>query len=180
MNIRVYFLLIYLLLSCFGLNSANAQSGYLEYADSTQILLVFDNEQDTAEINTLKRELQATEIGTTPLTRIHLWQIPLDTIAAYGGASQVLNHALGKPKIKGGTSDFSVPLVFDLDDDDDDYDEPQSPLCFQDSLFDCTAGPTVVNLAFLDTGFDGDPTGLRTIWMPTLNPFKNRPFQNSG
>jgi len=164
----------------FGSNFVQAQINYLEYADSTQILLVFDNEQDTLEINTLKRELQATELASTPFTRIHLWQIPLDTIAAYGGVSNILNHAIGKPRIKGGSMNYSVPLVFNIDDDDDDQDEPQGPLCYEDSLFDCVAGTTVVNMAFLDTGFDGDPTGLRSVWMPTQAIFNRRPWQNSA
>lgn len=165
-----------------GFSSLNlqAQNSYVEYADSTQLLLVFDDERDTAAINSLKRELQATELASTPYTRIHLWQIPFDTVAASGGASQVLNRALGKPRIKGGGLNYSVPMIFNVDDDDDDQSEPQSPLCFNDSLFDCLAGPSVVRMAFLDTGFDGDPTGNRSVWMPSHNQFRKRPLQNSG
>lgn len=178
MKILIPSLLISLFITVIGTNSSKAQA--LEYADSTQILLVFDNEQDTASINALKYELQATELATTPYARIHLWQIPLDTIAAYGGVSQIMNHALGKPRIKGGSLNYSVPLVLNIDDDDDDQGTPQSPQCYNDSLFDCIAGPVIVNMAFLDTGFDGEPTGTRTIWMPSHNAFRKRPWQNVG
>lgn len=180
MKILIRTFLLTLLFYVIGINTSNAQSGYLEYADSTQILLVFDNEQDTAEINALKYELQATELATSPFIRIHLWQIPLDTIAAYGGVSQIMNHALGKPRIKGGSLNYSVPLIINIDDDDDDQETPQSPLCYNDTLFDCIAGPTIVNMAFMDTGFDGEPTGTRTVWMPSHNAFKKRPWQNAG
>jgi subtilisin family serine protease len=159
-----------------------AQPGFIEYADSTQMLLYFDNEQDTAAIRALKDELQATELGVTPFTRIHLWQIPPDTVAAYGGVSGILNHAIGRPRIKGGSMNYSVPIIFNIDNDDDDDDPsvPQSPLCYNDTIYDCIAGSTAVNMAFLDTGFDGEPTGTRAIWNPSHNQFRNRPWQNSG
>lgn len=181
MKIKVHQIVLFFLLCFNSFQKVKGQAGFLEYADSTQILLFFDNEQDTAAINALKHELQATELGVTPFTRIHLWQIPPDTIAAYGGVSGILNHAIGRPRIKGGGMNYSVPLVFSFDDDDDDdYSQPQGPLCFNDTLFECAPGSTVVNMAFLDTGFDGEPTGTRAIWNPSHNQFRNRPWINSG
>lgn len=179
MKIRFFTFIVSFVCLVSGFNVTLGQSGYLEYADSTQILLVFDDEQDTVAINGLKRELGATEIASTPYTRIHLWQIPADTITSYGGVSEILSHAIGKPRIKGGGMNYSVPLVLDLE-DGDDYDQPQGPLCFDNSLFNCTAGSTVVSMAFLDTGFDGDATGARSVWLPTLNAFRQRPWQNTG
>ncbi|MBL0050459.1 MAG: S8 family serine peptidase [Bacteroidetes bacterium] len=176
----IYILSFILFQIVIGPVSLQAQSDFLEYADSTQILLVFDDEQDTAAINELKQELQAVELATTPFTRIHLWQIPLDTIAAYGGVSGILNHAIGKPRIKGGSMNYSAPLMLNIDDNDDDPGVPQAPLCYNDSLFDCVAGTTAVNMAFMDTGFDGEPTGTRTVWLPNHPIFNNRPFQNAG
>nr|MBK9650220.1 S8 family serine peptidase [Bacteroidota bacterium] len=176
----IYILSFILFQIVIGPVSLQAQSDFLEYADSTQILLVFDDEQDTAAINELKQELQAVELATTPFTRIHLWQIPLDTIAAYGGVSGILNHAIGKPRIKGGSMNYSAPLMLNIDDNDDDPGVPQAPLCYNDSLFDCIAGTTAVNMSFMDTGFDGEPTGTRAVWLPNHPIFINRPFQNAG
>jgi hypothetical protein len=180
MKYKQYCLYLIFTLLVSSLN-VKAQSSFTEYADSTQILLVFDDEKDTATINALKLELQAIELGVTAFTRVHLWQVPVETIGAYGGPSQVLNHARGKPRVKGGDVNYSVPLILNLgndDDDDNDYSQPQGPLCYSNNLFRCTAGPTSVKMAFLDTGFDGEPTGLRSVWLPNHPFFNNRPLRN--
>ena len=160
--------------------TASAQFSNYEYADSTQILLIFEDEQDTAAINALKNEWQATEIGTTPLTRIHLWQIPADTVAAYGGPIGIQNHAIGKAVIKGEGLNFSVPAMLNVDNDDDDEYDPENPPCYPDSIFICAAGPHTVNVAFTDTGFDGFDTGTNTVWQPNHPEFNNRHWRNMG
>lgn len=167
------------LLACLARPAAAQFSNY-EFADTTQILLVFENEQDTAAINALKREWQATEIGTTPLTRIHLWQIPPDTVAAYGGPIGIQNHAIGKAVIKGESLNFSVPAILNVDDDDDDENDPENPPCYPDSIFVCQAGPHAVNVAFTDTGFDGFPTGTNAVWQHNHPEFNNRIWRNAG
>ena len=148
-----------------------------EYADSAQILLVFDNEQDTAAINELKNELQAVALGVSPLTRVHLWQIPLDTVTAYGGPIGVQNHAVGKAVVKGGDINFSTNTILPVEDDDDD--EEGDP-CYHDTAFTCSPGDNPVLVAFTDTGLDGFSTGEQDIWQHRHLEFDSRLWQNPG
>lgn len=178
--VKVCFQTLFLLLLTFGASPVFAQFNNLGYSDSTQILLVFENEQDTADINELKNQWQATELGTTPLTRIHLWQIPLDTVNAYGGPIGIQNHAIGRAKIKSEGLNFSVPLIINDDDDEYNENEANAPPCYPDSIFACNPGNFAVNVAFTDTGLDGFATGTNTVWQPNHPEFANRLWRNTG
>ncbi len=156
-----------------------AQFGNYQFADSTHILLVFDNEQDTSAINSLKNEWNATEIGSTALTRIHLWQIPADTVLAYGGPIGIQNHAYGKAVIKSGDLNFLVNIIQDFEGDDDGGGGGSQVPC-ADSIFECTPGNHAVKVAFLDTGLDGEVTGGLDIWQHNHPRFLDRLWQNPG
>ncbi len=156
---------------------AFGQFNQLEYADSAQLLLVFENEQDTAAIHQLKQELQAVASGVTPLTRVYRWLIPLETIVAYGGPTGVQNHAVGKAVVKGGDINYATRIISPIDDDDDGNNgEP----CYPEENFVCTPGEHPVLIAFTDTGLDGFATGDQAIWQHHHPEFDDRLWQNPG